>query len=68
MMYFEYAIEIDEKGLRVLDPDQPGYFNPEYMFKQHAWLPGTVFSFEEHPNGGLWLKRLSGDDFKDKGL
>ena len=68
MKYFEYAIEIDKDGLRVLDPDQPGYFNPEYMFKQHAWLPGITFSFEEHPEGGLWLKRLSGDDFKDKGL
>ena len=62
MKYFEYAIEIDENGLRVLDPDQPGYFCPEYMFKNHAWLPGTVFSFEEHPEGGLWLKRVLPDE------
>ena len=61
MKYFEYAIEIDKDGLRVLDPDQPGYFNPEYMFKNHAWLPGSVFSFEEHPEGGLWLKRVVPD-------
>ena len=62
MKYFEYAIEIDKDGLRVLDPDTPEYFSPEYMFRQHAWLPGTVFSFEEHPEGGLWLKRIVTDE------
>jgi hypothetical protein len=68
MKYFEYPLEIDNDGLRVYDPDHMTEFTPEYMFAQHAWLPGTLFSFEEHPEGGLYLRRLSGDDFKDKGL
>jgi len=68
MKYFDYPIDIDSKGLRVYDPDHMTEFTPEYMFAQHAWLPGTTFSFEEHPDGGLYLRRLSGDDFKDKGL
>ena len=64
MLYFDYAIEIDERGLRVRDPDDGQVFNTEYMFSRHAWLPGTTFSFEEHPDGGLYLKRI----VEDKGL
>jgi hypothetical protein len=59
MKYFEYPVEIDSEGLRVWDPDHITQFTPEYMFSQHAWLLGSTFSFEEHPDGGLYLKRIS---------
>jgi hypothetical protein len=67
MWYFEYPVEIDNKGIRISDPDHITEFTPEYMFEKHAWLLGSTFSYEEHPKGGLYLRRLSGEDFKDKG-
>ena len=68
MLYFEYAVEINEDGIRIQDPDHMEQFDPAYMFERHAWLPGTIFSYEEHPDGGLWLKRVAAEEFKDKGL
>jgi len=61
MMYFEYVVEIDENGLRIKDPELIDQFSPEYMFTRHAWLLGSTFSFEEHPEGGLYLKRIVPD-------
>ncbi len=61
MFYFDYPVEIDSKGIRVWDPDHMTQFTPEYMFARHGWLPGTLFSFEEHPDGGLYLKRIVPD-------
>ena len=58
MWYFEYPVEIDSKGIRIRDPDHINEFTPEYMFKEHAWLLGSTFSYEEHPEGGLYLRRL----------
>ena len=58
MKYFDYPVEIDSKGLRVYDPDHMTEFTPEYMFARHAWLLGSTFSYEEHPQGGLYLKRI----------
>ena len=62
MWYFEYPVEIDNKGIRIKDPDHITEFTPECMFKRHAWLLGSTFSYEEHPDGGLYLKRILPDE------
>jgi len=62
MWYFEYPIEIDSMGIRIKDPDGVIQFTPEYMFERHAWLLGSTFSFEEHPEGGLYLRRIVPDE------
>ena len=49
-------------GVRIKDPDGITQFSPEYMFERHAWLLGMTFSFEEHPDGGLYLKRIIPDE------
>ena len=62
MLYFDYPVEIDNNGIRVWDPDHMSEFTPEYMFSRYAWLLGSTFSFEEHPEGGLYLKRIVPDE------
>ena len=65
MLYFDYPIVIDTEGVRIYNKDDPNELDLDHFFERYAILPGECFSIENHPECGIWFRRLKAEEYDD---